>query len=386
MKLLIDSPAFMAQLERDLGQATRSICVQTMSFEGDAVGRRLADLLLARPDLERTLIIDRYSLFYLNDRFLPAPWNAVDASLWRERSRTLRLVRQLRRGGVEVCWTNPVGALLRKFVARNHKKSALIDDRIAYIGGVNFSEHNFRWHDLMLRIDDERVGAFLREDIRATLRGENLSDRRDFGEIEVLLLDGVDNARLNQPILQLIHDARASIVLQSAYLSFPFFGHLAEAVRRGVSVTLLAPGQNNKPRLNAYTQWAAASAGITLRLSPGGMSHVKAMLVDDEVLVAGSSNFDFLSYYSQQEVVAIVRSRPEIEQYRRDVLDPDLSCSVAPTRTISPAWEAWRERTARRIFFALHAISRLPPAGRAATRSREADQTPVGRMTAGSDL
>jgi cardiolipin synthase len=382
MRLLIDSPAFMEQLEHDLGQATRSVCVQTMSFEGDDAGRRLARLLIGRKDLERTLIIDRYSLFYLNDRFLPTPWNVVSASLWRELGQTLRLVRQLQRDGVDVCWTNPVGLLLRRFVSRNHKKSVLIDDRIAYFGGVNFCDHNFGWHDVMLRVEDERVGAFLREDIRATLRGENLSTRRDFGDIEIVLLDGAQNPRLNEPILQLIRDARESIVVQSAYLSFPFYEHLAQAVRRGVAVTLLAPERNNKPKMNAYTQWAAADAGVTLRLYSGGMSHIKAMLVDDTALVTGSSNFDFLSFQVQQEVVAIVRSRPVIEQYRRDVLEPDLARCVGPTRAISPSWQRWRERGFRagaRVAVALH---RLQSAGEL-RRKHEAIQTTAGRITPG---
>jgi cardiolipin synthase len=344
MRLLVDSPAFMDQLECDLGRATRSVCVQTMSFEGDSAGKRLARLLIERTDLERTLIVDRYSLFCLNDRFLPVPWNIVDTSLWREFSQTLTLVRQLRRAGVEVCWTNPVGVLLRKFAGRNHKKQALIDDRIAYFGGINMCDHNFAWHDVMLRVEDERVGAFLREDIRATLRGENLSSRHDFGDIEIALLDGVENPRLNEPILRLIRNARESIVVQSPYLTFPFYAHLAQAVRRGVSVTLIAPGQNNKPKIEAYTQWAAADAGITLRLYSGRMSHIKAMLIDETALVMGSSNFDFLSFHVQQEVLAIVRSRPVIEQYRRDVLEPDLSRSVEPTRTQFPAWQVWRER------------------------------------------
>ena len=359
MRLLIDSPAFMEQLEHDLGQATRSVCVQTMSFEGDRAGQRLAQLLIGRKDLDRTLIIDRYSLYDLNDRFLPTPWNVVSASLWRELGQTLRLVRQLQRDGVEVYWTNPVGMLLRKFIARNHKKSVLIDDRITYFGGVNFCDHNFRWHDVMLRVEDEGVGAFVREDIRATLRGENLSSRRDFGDIEIVLLDGVQNPRLNEPVLQLIREARESIVVQSAYLSFPFYDHLAQAVRRGVAVTLIAPERNNKPKMDTYTQWAAAGAGITLRLYSGGMSHIKAMLIDDTALVMGSSNFDVLSFHVQQEVMAIVRSRPLIEQYRRDVLEPDLARSVEPTRAISPSWQRCREKMFGGVGRALIALSRL---------------------------
>ena len=62
MRFLVDSDALMEQLAADVRGARRSVCVQTMSFEGDAAGRRLARLLIGRTDLERTLIIDRYSL------------------------------------------------------------------------------------------------------------------------------------------------------------------------------------------------------------------------------------------------------------------------------------------------------------------------------------
>jgi len=68
MRLLIDSPAFMAQFERDVAAAERSVCIQVMSFEGDEAGRRLARTLESRPDLDRTLIVDRYSLYDINDR------------------------------------------------------------------------------------------------------------------------------------------------------------------------------------------------------------------------------------------------------------------------------------------------------------------------------
>jgi len=344
MRLLIDSPAFMAQFERDVAAAERSVCVQVMSFEGDEAGRRLARTLESRPDLDRTLIVDRYSLYDINDRFLPWPPNTFSLALWRERASTLAEMRRLRAGGVRVCWTNPVGLMFRKFVGRNHKKLVLVDDRIACFGGINVCDHNFEWHDVMLRVVDPELGAFLREDVRATLRGENLPWRARFGDVEVILLDGVRNEHLNEPVFQLIRNARRSIDVESAYLTYPFYDRLAEAVRRGVRVTLIAPERNNKPKLDTYTQWACANAGISLRLYTGRMLHTKAMLVDDDALVIGSSNFDVFSYRVQQEMIAIVRDRRLIEKFRRDVLEPDLARSVAPCRTIDPRFESWKHR------------------------------------------
>ena len=380
LRLFVDSPAFMEQFERDVASAERSVCVQTMSFEGDEAGRRLAGALESRPDLERTLIVDRYSLYDVNDRFLPWPPNACSPALWRELAGTLRVTRRLSAGGVTVFWTNPVGLLFRKFVGRNHKKLVLVDDRIAYFGGINVCDHNFGWHDVMLRVEDPELGAFLREDVRATLRGENLPWRARFGDIEVILLDGVRNEELNEPVFALIRDARRSIDIESAYLTYPFSDRLAEAVRRGVRVTLIAPERNNKPKLDGYTQWACANAGIALRLYKGRMLHTKAMLVDDAALVIGSSNFDALSHLIQQELMAIVRDPRLIEEYRRDVLEPDLAQSVAPSREVAPRLEWWKHRGILGGMWLTVRLSRLgrarPPEGRAGLVSRRAAGEP----------
>jgi cardiolipin synthase len=74
------------------------------------------------------------------------------------------------------------------------------------------------------------------------------------------------------------------------------------------------------------------------------MLHTKAMLVDDDALVIGSSNFDFLSHRVQQEVMAVVRNPQLIAEFRREVLEPDLAQSVAPSRTINPRWEWWKHQ------------------------------------------
>ena len=372
----------MAQLERDVAAAKRSIHAQVMSFEGDEAGKRFASLLVGRHDLERTLIIDRYSRFYISDCFLANPRNALNPDLWRERRETLRLARALSDDGVIVHWTNPAGILFLEFVSRNHKKSVVIDDRIVYLGGINVCDHNFAWHDVMLRIEDERAGEFMRADIAATLNGDNLSSRHDFGDLEIALLDGESNLRLNEPLFRLIREARESIVVQSAYITFPFFDYLAEAVGRGVRVTLVAPRANNKPGLSSYAEWAAARAGVTLRLYDGRMSHIKAMLVDDEALVVGSSNFDYLSFHTHQEVLAIVRDPEVVAQYKRDVLEPDLAQSVAPSGAYSAIWQACRERSIRGVGRVAVPISQWLR-GRRAARQRAAA---VVQTQAGSGL
>jgi Phosphatidylserine/phosphatidylglycerophosphate/cardiolipin synthases and related enzymes len=58
------------------------------------------------------------------------------------------------------------------------------------------------------------------------------------------------------------------------------------------------------------------------------MIHLKAIVIDDRVLVMGSSNFDVVSYRAEQEIVVLVTDRRVIDEFTRRVIDPDLEASM----------------------------------------------------------
>jgi len=78
----------------------------------------------------------------------------------------------------------------------------------------------------------------------------------------------------------------------------------------------------------AEARLESARAGIDLRLYQSGMSHLKAMLIDDEYLIAGSSNFDYLSYRIHQELMGIFTAPELIADFQLRVMLPDLTNSV----------------------------------------------------------
>jgi phosphatidylserine/phosphatidylglycerophosphate/cardiolipin synthase-like enzyme len=78
--------------------------------------------------------------------------------------------------------------------------------------------------------------------------------------------------------------------------------------------------------LKAFVRREAERWGHDLRIYPDRMIHMKALLIDDEALVAGSSNFDLLSYYGLlNEVMAVSRDPALIAQFRERVLLPGLA-------------------------------------------------------------
>jgi len=106
-------------------------------------------------------------------------------------------------------------------------------------------------------------------------------------------------------------------------------------------VTMRAPQMNNWRYFTDYAKWEAARCGINLRLYEKGMSHLKAMLVDDQFLVVGSSNFDFLSYQVYEEIVAIITDADVIANFREQVMLPDLQTSARVEEQVEVGRFAW---------------------------------------------
>ncbi len=328
-ELLIDFSEFWSRLSADIRSAQESVFVQTFAFEGDAVGKQLSAALLSSGAPDRRILADSFTRIVLSDRFRYSPANLFDPELRREARATTAMFREITNAGVELKFTNAYAVTPRRLLSRNHKKLIVIDNTTAYFGGINFSEHNAAWHDMMLRTDDVDAVAFLREDFLSTWTGRDQVAREEFDGLELFTLDGRANRTVFQRVLDLIDAARQTIFVESPYITFPFYERLREAARRGVDVKIITPEQNNWSYFAKYARVESARSRIDLRLYQGGMSHLKAMLIDDEFLIAGSSNFDYLSYRLYQEVVGVITAPLVIAEFREHVMLPDLAKSVA---------------------------------------------------------
>jgi len=339
--LLVDFSEFWPRLSEDILSAQQSIFVQTFAFEGDAVGKQLADALLSSPAPDKRILADSFTRIVLNDRFRYSPANLLDEELRREARETATMRRRLEVAGVAIKFTNPYGLAPRRLLSRNHKKLIVIDDATAYIGGINFSEHNAAWHDMMVRIEAPDAVRFLCEDFLTTWKRRDQVAHRKFDGVELFSLDGHVNRAVFHRVLDLIDEAKDSIFVESPYITFPFYERLREAARRGVDVKIVTPERNNWSYFANYARLESARSRIDLRLYQPGMSHLKAMLIDDKFLIAGSSNFDYLSYRLYQEIVAIITAPTAIAEFRERVLLRDLARCVAADCHASAIGRHW---------------------------------------------
>jgi len=362
IELLVDSAEFADRLLDDLAGARDRVWVQTLSFEGDDAGLLLANAMLASPAADRRILIDDYTRFWLSDRFIYGPGALRDPVLRAEVKATRAMLRRLEAGGVGTRFVSPLGFLFRRLAVRDHKKIVLVDDDVAYIGGINFSDHNFEWHDMMLRFEDRDIARFLRTDVLATWNGHASPAHGAFDGVELLSLDGVDNESRLQGILRRIERAERTIVVHNAYITFPFTNALRAASRRGVRVTVITPAANNRGFMREYMMWEGRRSGFEIRVYPDRMSHLKAIVIDDRTLITGSSNFDWLTYTYQPEIIATIERPDFLDTFRERVLAPDLAVSVPFNGT----HDEGQARLAYRVIRVLSRIGRFlsPPVRR----------------------
>ncbi|MGH7022152.1 MAG: phospholipase D-like domain-containing protein [Caulobacteraceae bacterium] len=333
LELLVGADAFWRRAAADCAGAERRLLVQAMTFEGDEAGKAVAAAIAASPAADRRVLVDAYSRVVISDRWAALPPAFLPPGLRREKAATRAMFADLLAGGVPVRVTNPFTPLMTNYPARNHKKLVVADD-VAYLGGINFSDHNFAWRDFMLRIEGADAAGFLAGDFEATWAGTPSAASRDLDGIRVLSLDGRTNDGFFAEFRALLASARREIVVLSAYLTFPFTGPLADAARRGVPVTLVTPWANNKPIVRDHLLSFARRHSFDVRVLPK-MSHLKGLLVDDETLIVGSCNFDFVGHAAEEELIAVVRAPALIEDFRTRIIEPALAEASEP-RQIAP--------------------------------------------------
>lgn len=326
-KILVGSRQFMEHLKEVALAARESFYVQAMTFEGDAAGEELIDIMIASPADDRRLLIDSFSKVVISDSFVFSTRYLKDSAFRREITQTRALIKKVEQSGVKVRFTNPVGWLMSKYPLRNHKKMMIADDKVAFLGGINFSDHNFEWYDMMIELKDGKIAKCLAQDFQSTWLGKNQSSVFEFIDSSLWLFNGAKSERLYDRFFERIRSARKSVQVISPYVSDPLLSVLKETSAKGVGISIISPEENNKSifKKNLLSE---LSKGYFKLLHYPKMFHLKAILIDDEMLFFGSSNYDLVSYYFEQEVVFTTTGTQLVSEFKNAVMKPMLEAAA----------------------------------------------------------
>jgi cardiolipin synthase len=345
--VFIGAEAFVDALRADIATCTRSLRVQFSTFEGDEAGRVFADLLLDRvhAGVEVQMILDGYSDVIADDVY---PFSIRGRKvLTTERRRRTELLHRLEGGGVTIRRVNPAGRCHRYLLFRDHKKMVILDDASAYVGGLNVSEHNYAWHDFMVRVEGPVIDDLV-ADFTSTWAGQTiaLTQRRDHGDY--VLNHSPGRATVLDAALDLIARARHRIVMESPYLCGDRIETaLLSAAERGVTVLLVTPLRPNHLHNRVWVRKLRRRlrhANIEVMGYPGsdGMTHAKLLVVDHDIASFGSMNYQEIEALAQKELNVFTRNPALVAELTALAVADAAASRPVPTPSNAFGWFTYR--------------------------------------------
>ncbi|MGC7873816.1 cardiolipin synthase [Desulfosporosinus sp. SYSU MS00001] len=250
---------------------------------------------------------------------------------------------ELRAAGVEAEVFYPVRFpfLSRRLNLRNHRKIVVIDGRIGFLGGLNVGDEylslNQRigfWRDTFLKLEGDSVNflqAVFLNDWNGTTR-QKLFDVEHFPEAEPMNVQMTQIAATGPDsdwgsMLEIFFVALTSAE-QTIFIETPYFipdegsiMALKTAALSGLDVRVILQGVPD----HKITYWASLSyveelleAGVRIYQYKKGVLHAKILILDGEIGVVGSTNFDIRSFSLNFEISAFIYDEPLALRLEKD--------------------------------------------------------------------
>lgn len=356
LTLFVESGPLIAAMVEDIKSARTRVWLETYIFYDDAAGRAVAAALAdrARAGVEVRVLYDAIGSQWVPRSFFRALAEAGASvhefhSFW------------------EALWRF---SFLRVLNRRDHRKLLVVDERVAYFGGMNVvdttsapqlhkAEHlptSAGWRDLHVRLEGPAQRGVAESFDRSWRRahGEKIG-RRPIAYRRALLASGTESiqffdsgpglkhTRAYRLFSRLVRVARRRITFSMAYF-LPVGGvlkALLRAPRRGVVVRVVVPAHSDVPLVQHATRHLYATIlrrRIRVWERQGSMLHSKVAVVDRAWSVVGSCNLDARSLRINLEFLAVIHSRPFAQ-----AVEEIVAHEIAHSRRVT--WQEYRERS-----------------------------------------
>ncbi|ACE85374.1 cardiolipin synthase [Cellvibrio japonicus] len=245
---------------------------------------------------------------------------------------------------IKACPIRLIPAKLARYDLRSHRKTLVIDNRVAYMGSFNLIDPSLfkksldvgEWIDLMARIQGPIVNVFdavfrwywnIETQQELPLVEHKIDIRRDKTVAQVAP-SGPDN--LDDSILQSLLQGIYSAVRQVDIVT-PYFvpGEALEqamiiAARRGVSVNLILPRKVDSflARHAGHSYFdKLMKAGVHIYQFEQGLLHTKCVIIDRQLAFFGTVNMDLRSLWLNFEMTMIIYDKPTAKRLAQIVND-----------------------------------------------------------------
>lgn len=264
--------------------------------------------------------------------------------------------RELTQKGIPCVPFNPLLALKGTANYRDHRKMLIVDNEIAYSGGINLSdryinlEHPYgHWKDTGFRLTGEGVHSFTHMFLTfwnafALKKGEvgtpmpALQDSAEAPrETDGYVLSYCDSplerdATSNQLFIDLLSQSTDYAWFFTPYLMLgdDLMAAMLAAARRGVDVRIIMPGIPDKKlifRMSRSFYQVLLNGGVKIYEYTPGFVHAKSFVSDDRVATIGTVNLDYRSLFLHFENNSLFYRSGIVEKIKEDFLATQALCS-----------------------------------------------------------
>ena len=343
LAILNNGDEFYPAMLNAISEAQFSVTVEAYIYWAGDIGRQLAHALAerAKAGVGVKILLDAVGSSTIGDEILEI----------------------LEKGGCQLAWYNPARPYsIGRFNHRTHRKSLILDGRVAFTGGAGIADHwmgraqdHEHWRDIQIRLEGPAVtplqSGFAQNWIQAT--GEIITGlefypafERPAGTLSVqtILSSPETGASAARTFYYLsIAASRRTIDIANPYF-IPDQGAidlLIAARKRGVKVRVMVAGIYNDnwlARQNSVRLYGPLlEAGIGIYEYNHTMLHQKTMVVDGVWATVGTTNFDSRSFAHNEENNVCVCDERFAKQLQTIFVDDIEGCDVMTLKK-------WRHR------------------------------------------
>ncbi|MEG3129862.1 cardiolipin synthase ClsB [Pantoea cypripedii] len=365
LRLLENGEAFFPRVMGAIQRAERTLLLETFILFEDQVGEALHRALLAAAQrgVRVEVMVDGYGSHELSASYI----NSLTAA------------------GVRFIFYDPrplVLGMRTNVFRRLHRKTVVIDETLAFVGGINFSaEHNSDFgpeakQDYAVEVKGPVVldiARYVQQAIgskQVTRRWWGTRSHRPAlnalpGDAQVLFVfrDNDDHRDdIEQHYLDMLRKAKQDVIIANAYF-FPGYRLLREmrhAAQRGVRVRLVVQGEPDMPIVKVGAELLynyLVDAGVEVYEYCRRPLHAKIAVQDSQWSTVGSSNLDPLSLSLNLEANLMIHDRL-FNQTLRDNLELLLQQDCERVRDDKLPPRTWWQLTKSVVVF--HFLRHFP--------------------------
>lgn len=345
VKLLKSGQEKFDDMFQAIREAHSSVNLEYFNFRNDSIAMLLFDLL-AEKAAEGVKVRALFDAFGNASNNQPLKKHHLKA---------------LRERGIQIYKFDPLDfPWINHVFSRDHRKIVVIDDSIAYIGGMNVADYYINgteqvgsWRDMHCRIEGSEVRTL--QEIFARIwkktTGEDIiippSGGNEGGSYSTVGIINREPRTSNKIIRKFyyhaIDDAQDSIKLINPYLTInrKFKRKIRKAVKRGVKVEIMVSTKSDiplTPDCVFYNVHKLMKRGVEVWMYEPGFHHTKIITVDGRFCTVGSANLNARSLRWDYEANAVIIDKA-ITRQLDEMFNQDKKDSF---RLTEESWDQFR--------------------------------------------